>query len=875
MSATVLAVTGSAQAASTPVRIDAGSTTSYTDANGNTWLADEFFTAGSTASNTNTITGSPAPAVFQTERWGTFAYNIPVANGNYNVNLDFAETTVTGPGLRIFDVSINGTQVLTNFDIYATAGGINIAVVKTFPVTVTNGTLNINFPVGSVRGPLINGIEVLPATTSSSLRIDAGSTTSYTDANGNTWLADEFFTAGSTASNTNTITGSPAPAVFQTERWGTFAYNIPVANGNYNVNLDFAETTVTGPGLRIFDVSINGTQVLTNFDIYATAGGINIAVVKTFPVTVTNGTLNINFPAGSVRGPLVNGIEVLPATIVLGPPTITTPPASRTVTAGQTATFTVVAAGTAPLGYQWLKNGANISGATSASYTTPATATTDSGTTFDVVVSNTAGSVTSSAATLTVTAAAVAPTITTQPANQTVTAGQTATFAVVAGGTAPLSYQWQKNGANISGATGTSYTTPATATTDSGTTFDVVVSNTAGSVTSTTATLTVTAAAVAPTITTPPASKTVTIGQTATFTVVAAGTAPLGYQWQKNGANISGGTSASYTTPATATTDSGSTFRVVVSNTAGTATSAAATLTVNPAPAPAIQVSSTSISFGNDVVGSNSSQLLVITNTGAATLTITQVNETGSAFSVSGYTLPLSVNAGNQTTIAVAFLPTSVGAASGNISVVSNAPTSPTSVGLSGTGIAATFTLGISPASLSFGNVTTNTSSATQNVTLTNTGNSKVTISQITLSGSGYSMTGGSAPVTLTPSQNLILTNQFSPTVAGSVSGSLSMVSNASGSPAAVPLSGTGVVPVQHSVALTWTASTSTISGYNVYRGAVSGGPYTKINSSPVAILTYSDSTVLSGSTYYYVTTAVDSSGDESVYSNAASAPIP
>jgi hypothetical protein len=385
----------------------------------------------------------------------------------------------------------------------------------------------------------------------------------------------------------------------------------------------------------------------------------------------------------------------------------------------------------------------------------------------------------------------------------------------------------------------------------------------------------VTAAAVAPTITTPPASKTVTIGQTATFTVVAAGTAPLGYQWQKNGANISGGTSASYTTPATATTDSGSTFRVVVSNTAGTATSAAATLTVNPAPAPAIQVSSTSISFGNDVVGSNSSQLLVITNTGAATLTITQVNETGSAFSVSGYTLPLSVNAGNQTTIAVAFLPTSVGAASGNISVVSNAPTSPTSVGLSGTGIAATFTLGISPASLSFGNVTTNTSSATQNVTLTNTGNSKVTISQITLSGSGYSMTGGSAPVTLTPSQNLILTNQFSPTVAGSVSGSLSMVSNASGSPAAVPLSGTGVVPVQHSVALTWTASTSTISGYNVYRGAVSGGPYTKINSSPVAILTYSDSTVLSGSTYYYVTTAVDSSGDESVYSNAASAPIP
>jgi fibronectin type 3 domain-containing protein len=171
--------------------------------------------------------------------------------------------------------------------------------------------------------------------------------------------------------------------------------------------------------------------------------------------------------------------------------------------------------------------------------------------------------------------------------------------------------------------------------------------------------------------------------------------------------------------------------------------------------------------------------------------------------------------------------------------------------------------------------VTTNTSSASQNVTITDTGNANVTISQITLNGSAYSMTGGSAPVTLSPSQNLILTSRFSPTVAGSVSGSISMVSNASGSPATVSLSGTGVVPVQHSVALTWNASTSTVSGYNVYRGTVSGGPYTKINSSLVTILTYSDLTVQSGTTYYYVTTAVDSSANESVYSNGASAPIP
>jgi len=386
----------------------------------------------------------------------------------------------------------------------------------------------------------------------------------------------------------------------------------------------------------------------------------------------------------------------------------------------------------------------------------------------------------------------------------------------------------------------------------------------------------VNAAPVAPTITTQPTNQTVTAGQTATFTVVAAGTAPLSYQWQKNGVNIAGATAASYATPATTTSDSGSTFAAAVSNTAGAVTSSAATLTVNPAPAPAIQVNPTSINFVNGVVGTNLSQVLIIKNTGTATLSIAQVTETGSAFfTVSGFSLPLNVNAGQQTTITVAFLPTSVGTVSGNISIVSNAPTSPTSVGLSGTGIAATLTLGISPTSLSFGNVTTGTSSAAQNVTITNTGNSNVTISQINLSGAGYSMTGGSAPVTLTPSQNLSLTIQFSPTAAGIVNGNILIVSNATGSPVTVSLSGTGVAQVQHSVNLTWNASTSTVSGYNVYRSTVSGTGYVKINSSLVTALNYTDSTVQSGTTYFYVTTAVDSTGSESVYSNEVSAPIP
>src|SRR5437667_75328 len=213
-------------------------------------------------------------------------------------------------------------------------------------------------------------------------------------------------------------------------------------------------------------------------------------------------------------------------TLIVNPapvaPTITSQPVSRTVTAGQTASFSVTATGTAPLNYQWQRAGVPISGATLASYTTPPTTSGDNGAQFTVVVSNLAGSVTSTAATLTVNSP---PTITSQPASRTVTAGQTASFSVTATGTAPLGYQWQRAGVPISGATLASYTTPPTTSGDNGAQFTVVVSNTAGSVTSSVATLTVNSP---PTITSQPVSRTVTAGQTATFSVTATGTAPVG-----------------------------------------------------------------------------------------------------------------------------------------------------------------------------------------------------------------------------------------------------------------------------------------------------------------------------------------------------------
>jgi hypothetical protein len=143
-----------------------------------------------------------------------------------------------------------------------------------------------------------------------------------------------------------------------------------------------------------------------------------------------------------------------------------------------------------------------------------------------------------------------------------------------------LSYQWRKNASEIAGATQSSYTTPATTIADDGALFSVVVSNGSGSVTSNDAKLTVNDA-LPPTITSPPANTTVIVGATARFRVTAAGSAPLHYQWRKNGADIPGATKTSYTTPAVTLDDNGSLFSVIVTNSAGSVTSSDAVLTVN------------------------------------------------------------------------------------------------------------------------------------------------------------------------------------------------------------------------------------------------------------------------------------------------------
>jgi Abnormal spindle-like microcephaly-assoc'd, ASPM-SPD-2-Hydin len=269
-----------------------------------------------------------------------------------------------------------------------------------------------------------------------------------------------------------------------------------------------------------------------------------------------------------------------------------------------------------------------------------------------------------------------------------------------------------------------------------------------------------------PGITTQPVSQSIVAGQTATFSVVASGTAPLNYQWKKNGTAISGAASSSYTTPAETTSDNGAQFTVAVTNSAGSITSSAATLTISSAPG----------------------------------------------------------------------------------------------------------TLSLSSSSLLFGTVTIGSSSALS-TTLSNTGSSSVTVSNVVISGAGFNASGVSTGQIIGVGQAATLNVSFAPAATGAVTGNVTVASNASNSPAIISLAATGAAP--QFTSLSWTPSTSAVIGYNVYRGTASGGPYTKLTPSVISTISYSDTGVQSGQTYYYVVTAVNSTNVESVYSNQVAALIP
>jgi len=280
----------------------------------------------------------------------------------------------------------------------------------------------------------------------------------------------------------------------------------------------------------------------------------------------------------------------------------------------------------------------------------------------------------------------------------------------------------------------------------------------------------------------------------------------------------------------------------------------------------------TSLNFGSVQAGSNQSQYESFTNTGGASVTITQATVSGSGFSISGLDLPQNLNSGASITFTVTFAPTSAGSATGSISAVSNASDPNLSISLSGSATSQG-QLNASPATSGFGNVVVGTTQS-QTGTLGASGAS-VTVSSVSSSSSEFTVSGIAFPLTLAAGQNASYTVTFAPQLTGTASATVTFASNASNPAATESLTGTGNAPPQHSVALSWSASTSVVSGYNVYRSSQSGGPYARINSALESVTTYTDSTVQAGQTYFYVTTAVDSTGTESAYSSQVQAVIP
>lgn len=591
--------------------------------------------AGSVTSNAATLTVNPAPPTITTQ---------PV------------NVTVTAGATASFSVAATGTAPLTyqwkkggtaisgaTSASYTTAATTLADNGSSFTVSVTNaqGTATSNAAVLTVQAPPVFTTQPVGSTT-----VTAGAAVTFTAAaTGNPaptfqWFKGATLLTGQTAATLTIASATLADAgsytVVATNSLGsaTSSAAVLVVNQAPVFTTQPASQTVVAPASVTFTAAASGFPAPTY---QWQKGGAAIAGATSATYTIATTSLadaaTYTCVATNSLGSATSNGAVLTVQV---PPAITTQPVGTTVTAGASVSFTVVATGTPAPTYQWQKSGVNIAGATSATYTIASATLADAGA-YTVVVTNPAGTVTSSAAALTVNAP---PVITAQPANQSVVVGQTATFSVTATGNPAPTYQWRKGGVAIAGATSASYTTPVTAIGDDGSTFDVVVSNSLGSVTSTIATLAVAPAPVAPTITTQPTSQTVAAGASVTFSVVATGTPSPTFQWKKNGASIAGATGSSYTIPAVVSTDAGS-YTVVVTNSQGSITSSAAALDVLYKPVITTQPASQTVGQGSNVTFS------VVANGNPAPTYQWQFNGTpiGGATS-SSYTIN-SVGAGN------------------------------------------------------------------------------------------------------------------------------------------------------------------------------------------------------------------------------------
>lgn len=282
-----------------------------------------------------------------------------------------------------------------------------------------------------------------------------------------------------------------------------------------------------------------------------------------------------------------------------------------------------------------------------------------------------------------------------------------------------------------------------------------------------------------------------------------------------------------------------------------------------------------SITFTGAQVGKVQTQSETLQNTGGSSATISQVSVTGAGFGISGLSTPLTLTPGQSASFSVTFTPQSSGNFGGSMAISSNASNPSLIVSLSGSTAGSTpGLLSVSPTTINVGSVTVG-KSGTQTGSLNATGAS-VVVTSVNVGSSEFAISGLSFPVTIPAGQSANLTVTFTPQASGVASVSVAFASDASNSPASATVQGTGVAAPIHTVSLAWNASTSpNVVGYNIYRRTGASGSYAQINTVLNPTTAYVDTAVTDGVTYYYETTAVNSTDEESAPSAPAQAVIP
>lgn len=278
--------------------------------------------------------------------------------------------------------------------------------------------------------------------------------------------------------------------------------------------------------------------------------------------------------------------------------------------------------------------------------------------------------------------------------------------------------------------------------------------------------------------------------------------------------------------------------------------------------------------FGRVQIGKSIQRFINLKNVGKKPLRIRTKAIKGTSFAFGDFPLPVKLGAGKNIKMPVIFAPVVAGKIAGKITLTSDAKNPKFVINISGVGAPAeTPHLTVTPSTLDFGSVTVG-SKADLSLTLSASG-ATVTVTAAQSDSSEFTLPGIRLPLTVPVGQSASVTVRFSPNASGLASATLTISSDADNSPNSVPMTGTAVVAGPHSAALTWDASQDVVIGYNIYRGGTKGGPYAQINGTLEASTDYTDSTVKSGATYFYVVTAVNSEDQESGPSNEVKVVIP